>query len=217
MAFHAETHHIHSAPSSAQSAPSSATKEKVIELLSVAQTKKVTSNRNVHPRGYFLLIAALALTSLDSFAQVQVNGVSDAASYQIKAAPGGLISIFGSNLATGTASAQALPLPADLLGTTVSINGIAAPLLYVSSAQINAQVPYEVQPDAAANVLVQTPNGNASGTLNVQAAAPAIFTITSTGSGTGAILNTNYSLVMDNNPAQPGQIVQIYATGLGAI
>lgn len=169
----------------------------------------------MYPRACFFLIGALTLAPC-SFAQTpQISGAVNAANYQPAAAPGGLISIFGSNLATGTASAQALPLPGSLLGTTVSINGIPAPLLYVSAAQINAQVPYEVQPDASASIMVQTSNGSASSTLNVQAAAPALFTISSTGSGSGAILNTNYSLVMDNNPAQPGQIVQIYATGLG--
>jgi uncharacterized protein (TIGR03437 family) len=146
----------------------------------------------------------------------QVSSVVNAATFQTGAAPGALISIFGTNLATGNAEAQVVPLPINLGGTTVYIDGMAAPLLYVSASQINAQLPYEIPANSSATVAVQVnqvtgPNA----TFAVSSAAPGIFTLSGNGLGSGAILNMNYSVVMDNNPVQPGQVVQIYATGLG--
>ena len=60
-------------------------------------------------------------------------------------APGEFISIFGTGLASTTASATSLPLPgqAGLGGVQVTVNGVYAPLSYVSPTQINLLVPYE--------------------------------------------------------------------------
>ena len=57
-------------------------------------------------------------------------------------APGSLVSIYGQDLAANTQSAAAPPLPLTLSGASVLIGGQAAPLLYVSPEQINAQVPF---------------------------------------------------------------------------
>ena len=77
--------------------------------------------------------------------QPSATTVVNAASLQPGAvAPGSLITIFGSNLANAAMSAPTARLPRSLGGVTLSINGIAAPLLFVSPGQINAQVPFEV-------------------------------------------------------------------------
>jgi uncharacterized protein (TIGR03437 family) len=158
------------------------------------------------------------LVSVDAFSQTpQISGVTDAANFGKTAAPGSLISVFGTNLATGTKQASSYPLPTNLLGTMVYINGIAAPLTYVSAGQINAQVPYSIPTGSSASVLVQVNGANsANAYINVAAAAPAIFTQTGTGTGAAAVLNTNYSIVTSANAADPGQTVEIFATGLGA-
>src|ERR1022692_1384233 len=80
--------------------------------------------------GLFLGPAVLAVAQAPL---VEHGGVVDAASFKGPVVPGSLVSIFGSNLASGTASASAIPLPVTLGGVSVSFNGIAAPLLYVSS------------------------------------------------------------------------------------
>lgn len=159
----------------------------------------------------------MLLASLGFGQTPQVSGVVNAATFQTGAAPGALISIFGNNLATGNAQAQVVPLPINLGGTTVFIDGTAVPLLYVSASQINAQVPYEIPANSSATVAVQVnQTKSANATFTVSAVAPGIFTLSGNGIGSAAVLNTNYSVVMDNNPVQPGQVVQIYATGLGA-
>jgi uncharacterized protein (TIGR03437 family) len=50
----------------------------------------------------------------------------------------------------------------------------------------------------------------------VASASPGIFTVNSNGSGTGVFLHANYTAVTSNSPAQPGETILIYCTGLGA-
>ncbi len=64
-------------------------------------------------------------------------------------APGSIVSLFGSNLAPRTALASTTPWPQILEFTSVFINGIAAPLGYVSPTQINVQVPNDTMPGQA--------------------------------------------------------------------
>ena len=71
-------------------------------------------------------------------------GVVNAASYAPVLTPGGLATIFGYGLASASTSATSLPLTNVLGGTQVTVGGMLAPLLYVSSSQINFQVPWEL-------------------------------------------------------------------------
>lgn len=91
-------------------------------------------------------LAALLLAALSSAASAQLpvisqGGVVNAASYTQPVVPGSIMAIFGTNLASGVYSAAATPLPTILGNTSVSMNGVPAPLFYVSPNQINAQVP----------------------------------------------------------------------------
>src|SRR5258708_1004448 len=72
--------------------------------------------------------------------QIASGGIVNAASWSSPVAPGALIAIFGTNLANREQSAST-PLPFTLGGTSLAINGIPAPLAFVSPGQINAQVP----------------------------------------------------------------------------
>ncbi len=103
------------------------------------------------------------------------------------------------------------------VASAASYATVAAPLIYVSPVQINAQIPFET---AAGTALVKVSSGAGTATLSVQvaAAAPAIFTLNSTGSGAGAIEHgLTGQLVTAANPAAPGEIVAVYCTGLGAV
>ena len=94
------------------------------------------------------VLLGLALWPLVVWGQKPVispGGVVNAASYSAVGShgvAGGLIAtIFGTNLATSTQTTTSVPLPTSLGGTTVTVNGVGAPLLYVSPNQINFQVP----------------------------------------------------------------------------
>ena len=89
------------------------------------------------------IAVAFAAASL-TFAQTpqfSSSGVVNAASYAQPITPGSLVSIFGTNLANATASASQLPLTTELSGTSVTVNGVKAPLLFVSPEQINLETP----------------------------------------------------------------------------
>ncbi len=134
--------------------------------------------------------------------------------------PGEIVSIFGSGL--GPISPAGLTLNAQgnvsttLAGVTVSFNGIAAPLTYVSSTQINAVVPFEVQNVTTAQLQISY-NGTVSPAtaVTIQATTPGIFTQGSSGTGLGAILKPDYSTVTASNAAPRGSTIIIYATGGG--
>lgn len=143
------------------------------------------------------------------------NGVVNAASFKSAISPGALATVFGSNF-TGAgiqAAAASLPLQKSLGGVSVEVNGVAAPVLYVSASQINFQVPWETKPGPA-TVSVGI-NGLASNKVNitVQAAAPGLFF-----SGSHAIVqNSNFSLNSSSNPAKAGAFITAYLTGAGAV
>jgi len=157
-------------------------------------------------------------------------GVTPAANYGETLAPGVIASLFGTNLAPGIASAIAVPIPTELEGVSVSVNGILAPLFYVSPSQINFQLPWELLAlpvQARANVVV-TVNGSASAGQSFlpQAVSPGIFTLNSSGSGQGAIqiANTAIFAAPPNiipaalaRPANRGEFVTIYCSGLGDV
>ncbi len=105
-----------------------------------------------------------------------IGGLTNAASFQQAYAPGMIASIFGSRLAPGTESAQSLPLPVKLAGVTVTVNGVAAPLYYVSPGQLNVQIPYETPVNSVVTMTISNNGLTASTTLRAAAAAPGIFT-----------------------------------------
>jgi trimeric autotransporter adhesin len=109
-----------------------------------------------------------------------VTATVSAASLQPAISPGQIVSIFGTHLSTPPITAQfdsAGLYPASLGNTRVTFNGVAAPLLYVSTTQINAQVPYEVAGQKSVNVVI-THNAAASPpfSMPILDTSPGIFT-----------------------------------------
>lgn len=82
-------------------------------------------------------------------------------------APGTIVAIQGTNLSdnTATTSPSAQTLPTDLGGVEVYVDGIRSPLMYVSSTQINAQIPYEVLDANSSNLFVRTVHNDGSITV----------------------------------------------------
>jgi uncharacterized protein (TIGR03437 family) len=105
-----------------------------------------------------------------------IAGVTNAGSYATACAPGAILSLFGSQLANATGVAPSTPLPLNLAGVAITVNGIAAPIWYVSPGQINFQMPYEVGAGTNATLVVNNNGRTASTALQVSVAAPGIFT-----------------------------------------
>jgi uncharacterized protein (TIGR03437 family) len=151
-----------------------------------------------------------------------VTSVLNSANFQTGAvSPGEIISIFGANIGPATPVNLTLTstgtVSTNLGSTQVFFDGVAAPLIYVSATQINAIVPYEVNGRATTSVTVNV-NGTASNSLvpRVTDTNPAIFSLTQTGYGQGAILNQDLSVNSSSNPAVKGSVIALFATGEGA-
>ncbi|MCZ6681769.1 MAG: hypothetical protein O7B26_01220 [Planctomycetota bacterium] len=151
-----------------------------------------------------------------------MEGVVNAASFLPEIAPGGITSIFGVGLSFGSQTATALPLPTTMNAVTVRVNGVPAPLFFVSSGQINFLMDFL----GAGEVDVVVSNaGVDSAPIRVRLvpAAPAIFTLTQGDPGQGAVLIAGTNLVAGNlpglpsRPARPGEVIAIFATGFGFI
>ena len=155
---------------------------------------------------------------------VSAGGVVSAASFSPapnnQIAPGQIISVFGSNfLAAGRADSSSFPLATQLgsSNATVTVCSRNVPLFSVFPGQINAQVPWEC-PSTGSLPLTVTANGQSSAPqpVTLAAASPGIFWLSASGSGDGAILHADNSLVSPANPARGGETVVVYCTGLGA-
>jgi uncharacterized protein (TIGR03437 family) len=150
---------------------------------------------------------------------VLIGAVVDAASARAgPASPGKIVVIYGA----GLGPAQfALNQPADgklgteAGGTTVFFNGIAAPILYASAAQVSAIVPYLIGGSSAQVTVAYRGQTSAAFTVPVTLSAPGIFTSNQTGAGQAAALNEDGTANSAANPVKVGRYISLYATGEG--
>jgi uncharacterized protein (TIGR03437 family) len=167
--------------------------------------------------------ATVTITVVDSDAPTFTSdGVVDAASFASGISPGSIASLFGVQLSSvsGVASAQGFPLPTQLQGTSLTVNGIVAPLMAVANVtdfqQINFQVPFEIAAPGNAQVVVSS-GGHDSLPIEVPVfpAKPAVFVIG--GIGPAVVHGLTGQLVTAANPATSGEVVVVYCTGLGPV
>jgi uncharacterized protein (TIGR03437 family) len=148
----------------------------------------------------------LALVVAPQDVSFTAGAVVNAATFTSGIAPGGIMAIFGTGLsAPGVPSGPA---------TAVDMDGVAATVLWASAFQINAQVPPGIAPGVH-SLRVRSAYGVAQQSINVSAVAPAIFLMGN--SGMGAVLNQDFSMNGPANPLPRGQVLVVYATGLGAV
>jgi uncharacterized protein (TIGR03437 family) len=132
-------------------------------------------------------------------------------------APGMIVAISGANFATSVQSASTMPLPTVLGNTSITFNGVAAPLFSVSASQIYAQAPFNLPAGVASIQVSQGSVLSAAQTVNVAAASPGIFIVDRAISAAAVLHAADYSLVTSSSPARPGEYLLIYCTGLGAV
>ena len=163
--------------------------------------------------------------------QVANNGVLNGGSFIVGQAvsPGSVVSIFGSGLAAGTLIGDTVPLSASLGSTAVFFNGEQAPLYFVSAGQINAQLPWDLLPSGATSgtVNITVENGAATSipmSVQLAALAPGIYSIPA-GVGYAVAINADGSIAappgaipgIATHPANPGDVLILYANGLGPV
>ena len=124
--------------------------------------------------------------------------------------PGGMATLFGSNLtsATGINLASGLPLGTEFLKVEVKFNNkTSAPIFAVDNVngqeQINFQVPWELAGQTSALLQVVN-NGAASLAVKVPvlAAEPGVIAYNSGGNTFGVVLHSNFQLADSGHPAR---------------
>jgi len=148
--------------------------------------------------GVFLITAGAPATT--------AAGVVNAASFSSGISPGSLATVFGTGITSfsGIVAPGQFPLPTEIAGTSVTINGTAVPLIAVATVgnqeQINFQVPYELAGVSRATVVVRA-NGQPSAPVEISlvTAQPEVFAVT------------------PQRPVSRGETITIWATGLGAV
>jgi len=146
-----------------------------------------------------------------------ILNVGSNAPFTARFAPGELVSIYGTNLASTTAVNYSLP--ATLGNVQVMVNGNPAPILFVSSGQINAVIPLTTTGPIASVQVIN--NGTPSNIVTnfVGLTQPGVFGVYGYDGYPylPAVQHSDYSLVTPANPVQPGETLFVYLTGLGDI
>lgn len=169
------------------------------------------------------LIIALALAA--SLPAQQANapnytaaGIVNGATFTPGIAPNTIVSIFGTNLSWdkgAVLSPDTMPggvMPTTLANVTIYFEGWPAYLYYVSPTQINLLVPSNLLPGTFQFWVDRQGTRGPIVTVTLQNAAPAIFQIAA-----GVVIATHLdgSVVSNSSPATAGEIVTLWATGLG--
>ena len=149
-------------------------------------------------------------------------GVVNAASFEPRLAAGSIAAVFASNLASEEGAAESLPLPTEIAGFEMRVNGEPAPLYFAGPGQANLLIPLS----AAGRIeLAAADRGLASAPVLVTLApaAPAVFTLDQTGKGQAAALIAGSGQIAGELPGatgrrvRRGEIIEIYLTGLGSV
>lgn len=147
----------------------------------------------------------------------RIDRIVSAADFSQNTAPGGLISLIGTNLSPLSQISSTTPLPTALGESCLTVNGVPVPMLFVSSEQINAQLPY--QADGNVTLILRTSGGVSDNfNLTLLPAAPTIFRSGSDGyekSLPTIVRAKNNELVTVSNPIHRDDVITLYLAGMG--
>jgi uncharacterized protein (TIGR03437 family) len=140
-------------------------------------------------------------------------------------ARGSIFTAFGENLGPSQSPALSFPLASTLGGVSLSVtqSGVVTQAfpIFVSPGQINAIMPSSVKAGLASLRLVNGNNKSNAIAIQIADSSPGIFAVSSGGYGPAVVQNFVSSSTQPVNslaaPAAPGQVVTIWATGLGPV
>jgi uncharacterized protein (TIGR03437 family) len=139
-------------------------------------------------------------------------------------APGEIVTVQGGGFANGVVGVVSGltilgPLQTSLAGVSITFNGVAAPIFYVSNQNgvqsLTIQVPFETQPGSTTVVLNAAGGASATYTIQTVPYAPGVFTNTYGNVTIAVAVRSDGSYVSPTNPAQRGETIYVFATGLG--
>ena len=135
-------------------------------------------------------------------------------------APGQILSVFGVNIgpevARGAEFDESGRLARQLGPTRVLFNGIAAPVVFAAKNQVSVIAPFFLAELSSVRIEVEVDGARSRPVEAATAAtAPAVFTLSQSGTGQSAVLHQNFSVNGPSNPVSGGDAIQIYLTGGG--
>jgi uncharacterized protein (TIGR03437 family) len=178
------------------------------------------------PCNSLTILVVLALTPCSIHAQISGTGTNpaytsqsivNAATQTVEAlAPNALATVYGTNLAFSTRAVAASDIvnglmPTTLDGVGVWVNSIACSLFYISPTQINFLVPYEFIAGTVSLIVTRDGQAGPSVSLQLNSTSPGLFLW----NGSAIAVHLNGVTISAASPAVPGEIIVIYAGGLG--
>lgn len=162
-----------------------------------------------HGRGAFALVLAEPAASA-----LRIDSVANAAGKENSpVAPGMTVALIGSGLAATSAAANSsTSLPLSLAGTTLTVNGIPAPLFSVAPGEVLFLSPYGIT-GPLAEVILRSGSGEAALRVSRADASPGIFL----SGGDPNIFHADNRRVFEFSPARIGEELVLFASGLGAV
>jgi uncharacterized protein (TIGR03437 family) len=165
-------------------------------------------------------ITLFEIPAASNAAKPVINAVLNAGSYIQGAAPGEMVTIFGTGLGSSTPQYLALDsngmVSNSLSGLRVLFDGIPAALVSTAGSQCTAMVPYFAVNLTTVNVQVEYQgNRSASFAVPVVASAPGLFTANQQGFGQASIVNQDGTINGLSSPAPRGSVVALFLTGEG--
>ena len=158
----------------------------------------------------------LARIDGSSAPRIALDGVVNAASFLPGIVAGSLATVFAAGVLDdpGVVSATNLPLPVELAGVSVEVNGMAAPILAVANVkgieQVNFQAPFGIAGSTSASVVVSRAGlESVPEEIALSRVQPGLFPV--------VVHNADYTLVTEERPLVPNEFAFIYATGLGPV
>ena len=187
-------------------------------------TLSMNSNASNGPCVIAVTLLVLPAGQIDLNFRGAVNGASFSATQPL--GPGTIGTLFGVFLSGTTANADTLPLPTNMSGVKVLVNGIEAPLFFTTYSQINFQMPFEIAPGPVTIQVMRDAVMSAPISATVGVRSPGIFRI---GVGEYGIV-TNFTqgnfpyppevgaaLGVAAAPANGNDALVIWCTGLGGV
>jgi uncharacterized protein (TIGR03437 family) len=188
------------------------------------------SGNNQGDRVYTTSLRVEAENTCNYLVRPRVQGIGNAATSQAGVSMNSLVAIYGANFVPSgvrrTAAAgdiRSNRFPAELGCVAVEIAGQRVPVTHIQQDQLNVQAPTIAQTGSVPVRVIINPGRPSEvsvdgGPLNLQTYAPAFFTFNSTSI---AARHPDFSVLADpsvvagGRAARPGDVVLLYATGLG--
>ena len=181
----------------------------------------------IHSRRWLLVLTLATASPPCVFGQITGSGpaplytaqgiVNAATQLGGALAPNTIASLYGTNLAFDTRAVAATDIvrgmmPTSLDGVGVWVNSIPCSLFFVSPTQINFLVPYQLTAGTVSLVVARDSQAGPTVSIQLTSTAPGLFLWNGNNAVAGHL---NGIALSDSFPAVPGEIVVIYAAGLG--